>query len=403
MGFNSTATTLTLTAKLTPIGREKLISNNNTLITSFSLGDSDANYNAALALTTGQVPTDSGDIGPNNSTSNSTFSNINLRSVLILSENGVLKKSVERESSNISKEKIPNGQVIVSGGNLSQTIVNRNDFATDSLVNLFYSFGLSLTSVEDAIYTATTFSNGGFSDTALSGLATTKIVVLGLNNSTYGEVLDGKAVKVTLPTSAGTYTIYSTFQKKGSSLQTEDANLIETSSVTSKLGDNIAILFSDDIKPPNGSALLSWGTGFGSIKPFSLNRKQLYNLQTNSNISTTADTAVGVAYLDKGFMVITNPQIVLDYGPVASSGATTGTTITFDSVSTSVFQNITCIADRGEFGTSTNKTFTKSDVARISEVGLYDSVGDLIAVAKTDRQIVKNVNEFLALGIKIVL
>jgi hypothetical protein len=42
----------TLIAKLTPLGRQLLVTSNNTLITSFSLGDSDANYNALLPLTT---------------------------------------------------------------------------------------------------------------------------------------------------------------------------------------------------------------------------------------------------------------------------------------------------------------------------------------------------------------
>ncbi len=68
-----------------------------------------------------------------------------------------------------------------------------------------------------------------------------------------------------------------------------------------------------------------------------------------------------------------------------------------------VVQNVTCLANRGEFGTSTNVTFRVGDTPRISEIGLYDGDGDLIAIAKMDRQILKNVNEFLALGIKIGL
>jgi hypothetical protein len=47
---------------------------------------------------------------------------------------------------------------------------------------------------------------------------------------------------------------------------------------------------------------------YGTVKPFSLNNL-LYNLQTNSNIGVSADTMVGVAYLDKGLIVITDPTI----------------------------------------------------------------------------------------------
>jgi len=399
MGFNSSASTITLTAKLTPFGRQQLISNNSSLITSFSLGDSDANYYSVNTLSSGQIPAEAGEIGPNASVSNSTTQNVNIKSMLILN-GGVLKKSVSSQSSTITSDIISNGEVTISGANITQNIVNRNDYNTNSLTNLFYSFGLPLNSSQDNRYTGITYANGGFSDTALSGLAKTNILVFGINNSTYGESLDGKQIKLVLPTSAGTYTLYSTFQSKGSSKSVEDANYRDTSNITANIGYNIAMLFSDTILTPNGgSGSLSWGTGFGSVKPFSVNNKQLYNLQTNTNVGLSADTIVGVAYLDKGFLIITHPTIVNNY----TSSASTATTITFNSVSTSVTQNITCIADRGEFGTSTNPTFGAGDVPRISEVGLYDSIGNLIALAKTDRHITKNVNEFKAIGIKILL
>jgi hypothetical protein len=56
--------------------------------------------------------------------------------------------------------------------------VARSNFLTDSYVNLFYSFGLPLNSVDDNKYTGTTYVNGGYSDTALSAVAKTKIVVI---------------------------------------------------------------------------------------------------------------------------------------------------------------------------------------------------------------------------------
>jgi hypothetical protein len=149
--------------------------------------------------------------------------------------------------------------------------------------------------------------------------------------------------------------------------------------------------------PNGGDPSLSWGTGYNTSRPFSYNSKKTYNYQTNSNLGLTADTLVGIAYLDKGLLVITDPTIVNNY--VAS--AATASTISFDSVSTSVNQIITCIADRGEFGSSTNPTFEFNNIPRISEVGLYDDFGNLIAYAKPDRQITKNINEFLALSIKI--
>jgi hypothetical protein len=103
--------------------------------------------------------------------------------------------------------------------------------------------------------------------------------------------------------------------------------------------------------------------------------------------------------LDKGILVITNPTIVAAYDSATAAGAL----VTFNSVSTNVFQNITCIANRGEFGSSTNITFSSSDIARISEIGLFDSFGNLIALGKTDRHITKNVNEIKVFNVKISL
>ena len=400
MGFNTSASSITLTAKLTPLGRQKLVSTNNSLIATFSLGDSDANYNVPVLLSTGQIPAEAGEVGANSSFSNSTTQNASLKSVLLVNTSGVLRKSVETQSTNISTDVMLNGLTTVSGANLSQVVINRNNFNTDGLVNLFYSFGLPLNASDDLRYTGTTFVAGGFSDTALSGIDQTNILVLGINNNTYGESLDGRAIRLTLPTTAGTYTIYSTFQNKGTALKIEDANTRDTSVVTSFIDSNIAILVSDNILTPNGgSGSLSWATGFNTVKPFSLNGKQLYNLQTNSNIGASADTIVGIAYLDKGFIVITHPTILANYDATTAAGAFAS----FNSSSTSIYQNITCLAGRGEFGSSTNPTFTGSDTPRISEVGLYDNVGNLIAVAKSDRHLTKNINEFKALNIKISL
>jgi len=400
MGFNTTSSTLTIIAKLTPFGRQKLVSSNSSLFSTFSLGDSDANYYTTNSLLTGQVPSEGGDIGPNNSISNSTIGNVNLKSVLIVNGNGILKKSVESQSNNISYEIANNGQTTISGTNVTQLQIDRNNYNTDSLVNLFYTFGLPLNSSDDNLFTGITATNGGYSDTALSGLAVTKILVFSIDNSKYGESLDGKTIKLTLPTSAGTYNIYSTFQNKGGSIRIEDSNFRDTSINTARFGYNVSMMFSDTIMTPNGgSGPYSWATGFGTVKPFSLNGKQLYNFQTNPNVGLTADTVVGISYLDKGLIVITHPTIVNNYDSTTATGAT----ITLDSVSTAIFQNITCIASRGEFGSSTNITFGPTDSPRISEVGLFDVDGNIIAFGKTDRHVVKNINEMLAIGVKIVL
>ena len=396
MGYNNSATTTTLTAKLTPIGRKKLILTNNNLITHFSLGDSDANYFAAMPLLTGQVPNDGGDNGPYSSLTNSVGPDVTLKSVLIVNKNGDLKKAVEPQSSELTTEMIANGsQTSVS---FRQNIIDRSQLNTDPLVNLYYSFNLPLNSGDDYKFTGITNNRGGFADTALSGVAQSKILVAGIENSQYGEIIDGKTVRAYVQGTTTLFTLYSTFENTGQQLTVQDANYSEQSTSTSSLGKNIAFLFSDDIQTPNGgNPSLSWSTGYGTVKPFSVNNKQLFNLMTNTNIAKTADTIVGIAYLDKGFIVITHPTIINDFD---INSPTNFVQVTCDSLSTSVIQNVTCIANRGEFGNSTNPTYRSDNIPRISEVGLYDTDGDLIAIAKTDRHVILNVNEFLALGIK---
>ncbi len=396
MGYNNTGKTTTLTARLTPYGRTMLLKNDTTLITTFSLGDSDANYIAALPLNTGQVPTNAGSVGSNNSTSNSVANNVGIRSLLFVNNSGGKTKLVQPQSSAVTFTYLANGQTTITGSSITQNIVNRNNINTDPLVNLYYTFNLPLTTNADYKFTGLTSNFGGYANTALSGIDTTNILVIAINNNNYGELIDGKTIQASITTTAATYTIYSTFQNTGSPLSVQDANYTDTATNTQFLGSNIAFLFSDSIAKPSGNPNLSWATGYNTLKPYSKNAKQLYNFVTNSNSSQTADTIVGIAYLDKGFLVITHPTIVNSFNT-----SSTATSVTLNSVSSLVSQNITCIADRGEFGTSTNPTFSLGDTPRISEVGLYDTNGNLIAIAKTDRHIVKNLNDFFALGIQI--
>ena len=396
MGFLNNTTTIELKAKLTPEGRAKLISNNNTLITSFSLGDSDAYYGAYSGLTGGQVPEFSGDNGGSNT--NNGGVNYVLRSTLKLNS-ATDKKSVNPASISVNtkNELLGYKTINYSGGAITQNKVSLADLNTDTYVNLFYSFGLPITTSDFNKFTGTT---GTFTNTAFSGLAQNNILVIGISGSTYAELIDGKSIKCDIETTASTYSIYSTYENKNVSLASEDFNVADTSLNVAYFGPNRSLLFSDGIKKPNGGdASKSWATGYATNKPFSVNGKERFNTLTNSNLSLTADTPVGIAYLDKGFLVLTEPTIVNDFD-LGFSGAT-GTSVTFDHVNVNVSQSITCIADRGEFGVSNNPTWNRGDIPRITEIGLYDNTGTLIAIGKLNKTYYKPVDDLVAFAITI--
>ena len=283
MGFLKNTSTIELNAKLTPQGRRKLVTNNNTLITSFALGDSDAFYSVFSGLTNGQVPAVSGDFNGNDV--NNGGINYNIKSVVNYKVT-TLRKPVEVQSIsvNTSFQNLGFTNFEISGGSLTQQFVDLNDKNTDPFVNLFYSFSLPISNSNFTKFTGTTVQNGGFSNTALSGLAKTKIIVLSIDSDEYSELIDGKTLKLDIATTGQTYNLYSTYEKKGISLINEDSSVVDSSPNLTQFGPNRVLLFSDQIKRPNGNPALSWSTGYGQNKPFSVSAKQLYNFRDNANV-----------------------------------------------------------------------------------------------------------------------
>jgi hypothetical protein len=253
-----------------------------------------------------------------------------------------------------------------------------------------------------------------------------------INNNQYGEIIDGKSVKINLPvytgfTSGGTptgittYEIYSTFPRTTIPKTELDNQYIDESSYPQSLFGrkiNVSYLVSDSIKKPNNNINKSWSTGYDSFKPFSLNNKELINVQTVSSTGINADEIAGVIYLDKGIFAITNQTIVNNIATDFSgdtdtniinnslglyyySASTYNTVI--DSIQKDFVQNIVCIAARGEFYNSQNETLTVYDDVRISEVAITDIAGNVLAIGKTDRHIVKKKNDFVVFDVQIII
>lgn len=431
MGFINSATTVTIQATLTNFGRKELIENDNSIFTHFILGDSDANYNTSEKLTTGRVPTNSGNLGANSLTNDNIFQNVGVGSKLFLTVPPTTKKSVEINSSKINSEIKIVGENTVSGDSLTYLQIDKT-ITNNQNTNYFKSLSLPIKKVDVNVFTGTTSQNGGWSDTPFSGLGVSNVLMGVIDNSKYGEIIDGKSVKLTLPvytgfTSGGTgtgittYEIYSTFPKTTIPKTDLDSDYIDRSSYPKSLFSrpiNVSYLVSDDLQKPNNDSSKSWSTGYDTFKPFSLNGKELINVQSVLSTGINADKIVGVVYLDKGIFTITDQTIVNNVATNFSGDVETTTTnnplglyyytggsynCVVDSIQKDLVQNIVCIAARGEFYNSQNETLTVTDDVRISEVAITDVSGNVLAIGKTDRHIVKKKNDFVVFDVQIVI
>lgn len=431
MGFIDTATTVTIRARLTNLGRERLLTNTSNIFSHFVLGDSDANYNTSEKLTTGRIPVDSGNLGYNNTTNDNIYENVGISSKLYVTVSPVVSKPVEANSSKVSISTNKVGETTVSGTSLTFLEIDKTNTSSEDS-NYFKSLSLPIRSNDSNLFTGTTSKNGGWSDTPFSGLGVNRVLIGVIDNDKYGEIIDGKSVKITLPVYTGyttggvptgytTYDIYSTYPRTTIPKTELDVHYTDKSNYPQSLfrrNINVSYLVSDNLQKPNNDSSKSWSTGYDSFKPYSLNGKELINVQTVSSTGINADKIAGVIYLDKGIFAITDPSIV-DNIATNFSGDTNSNTLNnnlglyyytagtynsiVDSVQKDFVQNIVCIAARGEFYNSQNETLTVNDDVRISEVAITDASGNVLALGKTDRHIVKKKNDFVIFDVQIII
>jgi hypothetical protein len=341
------------------------------------------------------------------------------------------KKSVERNSAKINTSVTNIGETMVSGESLTYVSIDKTNTA-DENINYFKSLSLPIKRADINVFTGTTSQNGGWSDTSFNSLGNQKVLMGVIDNDEYGEIIDGKSFKISLPVYSGyttggtptgitTYNVYSTFPKTTIPKTDLDGHYVDRSSYPQSLFTrrvNVAYLVSDEVQKPNNDSTKSWSTGYDSFKPFSLNGKELINVQTVTSTGINADKIVGVVYLDKGIFAITDQTIVDNIATNFSGDTDTDTTnnslglyyytagtynTVVDSIQKDLVQNIVCIAARGEYYNSQNETLTVTDDVRISEIGITDVGGNVLAIGKTDRHIVKKKNDFVIFDVQIVI
>lgn len=342
-----------------------------------------------------------------------------------------------------------------NGSGLTYTLCDRTDLS-DKRANYFVSFNLphkqSAFSLENDI---------SLQYPELQQLNVDKIVIVDIDSSFYNELIDGRSVSFTVPqtelgdTSISAKTVVSTTY---GNLKKNDRNQL--------LGTNISFLFCDEINAPysgtiaNGSTKrvnnISWvntnnsitkqivATSYSELKTKDINtdtRTSINyavnvgdNYPTNTDKGYNYDIPVGFVALDKGYLVLTHPDIV-DNIPFSQGikksdntpniGPTSGTSdiyfpldtqsnVNFIDIDINYTSSIVCLIMPKEFYKTTNPTydFTKAvkeetegtfgmDPVYISEIALHNVRGEIIAFAKLDKPIQKKYGDFLSFTIDI--
>ena len=289
------------------------------------------------------------------------------------------------------------------------------------------------------------------------------MVICDIPASAYNEYIDGRSISFTVPqVSGGTEISAKTIiSSTYSSLEKRQEDIL--------LGTNVAFLFSDDINLPysgtvantsvNKSSINTWdvtssvvnkpvATSYNDLQINDINSDQRpfsgVNLAVpinesypnNTNQGYNYDIPIGFASLDKGFLILTHPDIVdnipwnlgfkktLDTSNGGSTSATTDIYFTSTTTSVATFidinvefkTSVACLIMPGEFYKTTNPTWDSRksvqeeqagtfgmDPIYISEIALHNSKGDIIAFAKLDRPISKTYGDFLSFNVDLTI
>ncbi len=342
----------------------------------------------------------------------------------------------------------------VNDSGLTFTLCDRTDLLSAE-ANYFISFRLPYT--EDALSTASTLS---LQNPQIQQLNVDRIVIVPIPREEYNEIIDGRSVTFKVPQLSGSSAMSAITVV--SSTYTE-LNKFQNSPL---LGNNVAFLFSDDINLPRTGTTGGGTSSFfprttWNVVPF-VNRPQAHaytdlavsdintdtrpwsgvNLAveveekypTNTNQGYNYDIPVGYVSLDRGFLILTHPDIVDNipwtqgyqlHTNEVNTGSTSATTnvyfddtsvsqITFNDININFRTSVVCLALPTEFVFSTNPSWNLQynldelnngtngfDPVQVTEIGLYNKNDELIAIAKLDRPVEKNYTNLITFNLDI--
>lgn len=198
------------------------------------------------------------------------------------------------------------------------------------------------------------------------------------------------------------------------------------------------IVLTIQIKKQQSTNVLSWNVWSATNKFPTVatdeSQKMYATYESDLQNKLGYDKPVGILYQDKGFVVITDPTLVqafrysagtsTGYNGIPSGNSYNGdknfakiyfptfndSNSQFDSITTEFVQNIICIANAGEFVTTTNKTYedaydedaTEKPVF-ITSIGLYNANKELIGIGKLSEPIKKLPTTIVPFNIRLVV
>ncbi len=344
--------------------------------------------------------------------------------------------------------------VTLNGSGLTYTLCDRTD-TTSVEANYFASFNLP--------YTSSVFPTGStlsLIKPELQQLNVDNIVICPIPNGYYNELIDGRSITLTTPQISGATGIsaktivsstYTTLDKfEGSELLGSNVAFLFCDAI------NLPYTGTTNHGTINKSTVTTWNPSSSFVnrpsavshlevesndvntdkRPWSgvslaVDISQSYPTQTNQGYNY--DIPVGFAALDKGWFVFTHPSIVNNIpftkgqkidgssnaGPTSATtnvyfSSTTISNANFEDMDIQYKTSYIALVVPGEFFISTNPSWDIAknyieqvnetfgyDAVSISEIGMYNSKNEMIAVAKLDRPLEKNYGDLVTFTLDI--
>lgn len=393
MGFVP-GTTTQIEAFLTEKGAEQLMTSGIGDIKYFAISDDASNYSSSELLGINEMFSLSGKYFIDNKQL-SVLSLTTLESKIFVDNGTEYYKTFESDSGSVFLEEEMSYKDVSTDIGIYQYLVDATDNSSQ-YINWIKDLKLPYGTADNALWSAA-YSSGGYSDTSIADMNTSNFAVFVVDSSQY-SYMDGKSIKFSIPYFSGSVDCYGSYLNTSMSSSFYDAKNSDISTYLNRFGSNAVLLFTDQIQRPNADASKSWATGYNfDNAPYSQGGKLLANFSTVPG--KNKDIAVGIAFLDKGVIVIFNAVLYNGY----VNRTYTPIELTNNNLVRRTISNFICDLPIGKFYRSQNSTFNSGTPVRISSIGLFNSNKELVAIGRFNSQIEKNMGKRLTILVKVVI